>query len=206
MLNPGERQKLNRAPQENQSKMQIKTEAQAGQIIPAELKLAPDAFFAELRPIVGTDKVGWTADEHIGLVEALLGKLRDTNGNAPLLPKEQMNVLKLIFRPTEDLQRSVLRQTFKEAGYKLAPDTEHAFVMLLSAPQFADFLAKTVNPETKQPFIKKEKKRGVKKDTLTSLISAATPAASTASSKALVVADPTQPPVATTEPQPEAGK
>ena len=186
--------------------MNTKQNIQSGEIIPAELKLAPDAFFAELRPIVGTDKVGWTADEHIRFVEALFGKLTDTNTKAPVLPKEQLNVLRLIFRPTEDLQRAVLRQAFKEAGYTLTPDTEHAFVMLLSAPQFADFLAKTVNPETKLPFIKKEKKRGVKKDTLTSLISAATPVAGTASSKALVVASTAQPPVATTEPQPEAGK
>ena len=186
--------------------MQTKPKIQAGEIIPAELKLAPDAFFAELRPIVGTDKVGWTADEHIRFVEALIGKLTDTNGNAPVLPKEQLNILKLIFRPTEDLQRTVLRQTFKDAGYMLAPDTEHAFVMLLSSPQFADFLAKMVNPETKLPFIEKDKKRGVKKNTFNSLISAATPATDSASLTALVVAPPNQAPVVTTETQPEAGK
>lgn len=184
--------------------MNTKQNIQAGEVIPAELKLAPDAFFAELRPIVGTDKVGWTADEHIRFVEALIGKLTDTNRNAAVLPKEQMNVLRLIFRSTEDLQRVVLRQAFKDAGYTLAPDTEHAFVMLLSAPQFADFLAKTVNPETKQPFIQKEKKRGVKKNTFSSLISAATPVADTASSKAIVVAPVAAAPGANVETQPEA--
>lgn len=164
--------------------MNTKPTIQAGEIIPSELKLAPDAFFAELRPIVGTDKVGWTADEHIRFVEALIGKLKETNGNAPVLPNEQMNILRLIFRLTEDLQKAVLRQTFAAAGYTLAADTEHAFVMLFNAPQFADFLAKTVNPETKQPFIVKEKKRGVKKNTFAALIGAVTSAADTASSKA----------------------
>ena len=41
------------------------------------------------------------------------------------------------------------------------------------APQFGDFLAKSVNEKTGKPFIVKEKKRGVKKNTFAALISAA---------------------------------
>jgi hypothetical protein len=78
----------------------------------------------------------------------------------------------LIFRPTEDLQRAVLRQTFDDAGYALDADAEQALVLLFNAPQFADFLAKTVNDETGKPFIVKEKKRGIKKNTFAALISA----------------------------------
>ena len=38
--------------------------------------------------------------------------------------------------------------------------------------QFADFLAKTVNPKTGKPLIVKEAKRGVKKNKFAALISA----------------------------------
>lgn len=165
--------------------MKTTTQHQAVATASAKLKLtlAPGVFNSDLSKVVGENKVGYSSEEHIRFVEGLIPKLTDENGDAPKLDHAQMDRLRLIFRPTEDGQKAVLRQTFAEAGYILGDDTERAFAMLLSAPQFADFLAKTVNPETKLPFIQKDKKRGVKKSTFASLISAATAATDTASSE-----------------------
>jgi hypothetical protein len=154
--------------------MKTEPKKQAVATAPAKLKLKlePEAFNAELSQIVGENKVGYTTDEHIRLVEGIIPKLTDENGDAPKLDQGHWDRLRLIFRPTEDLQRAVLRQTFDDAGYALDADAEQALVLLFNAPQFADFLAKTVNDETGKPFIVKEKKRGIKKNTFAALISA----------------------------------
>ena len=148
---------------------------QAGQIAPAQLSLQPDAFNSELLRLVATKKIGWTPDEHAQLVQSVLDHLVDENGKAPSLASAHKDRVRLIYRPSEDLQKSVLRQTFADAGYALSADAESTLVLLFSAAQFADFLAKTVNPLTGEAFITKEKKRGVKKSTFASLIGAVLP-------------------------------
>ncbi len=170
----------------------MKTESNiANGTVPQKLNLPPGAFIDKLVPIVGVNKVGWSSEDHIRLVEELLGCLKDASGKPPVLNTAQENCLKLVFRPTEDLQRSVLRQTFTEAGYSLSQEAEAVLVMLFSAAQFADFLVKNDNPSTGKPFIGKPEKRGLKKKTFASLISGATSPATVPA-----VADPAAPVVA----------
>jgi hypothetical protein len=152
--------------------MKPTNETQAGAAVPVQLSLPAGAFNQELTPIIGGNKVGWSPDDHLRFVEALMTRLQDENGDAANFNQAQQDRLRLVFHPTEDLQRSVLRQTFAEAGYALNPDTEKAVFLLLSGAQFATFLAKTDNPSTKKPFITLEKKRGVKKATFSNLIAA----------------------------------
>lgn len=151
--------------------MKTQTATQAAPMVPATLNLAPDSFTKELSAITGTDKLGWSPDDHISFVFKLIDSLKNDAGVKPSLNSEQEDRLRLIYRPLEDTQRKVLRQTFAEAGYKLSDEAEQTFVMMLSAGQFATFLSKTDNPATKKPFITVEKKKGAKKKTLTALIS-----------------------------------
>lgn len=148
---------------------------QVGQIAPSQLNLQPGAFNSELLRLVAADKIGWTPDEHAQLVQSVLDHLVDENGKAPSWASSHKDRVRLIYRPSEDLQKSVLRQTFADAGYTLSAEAERTLVLLFSAAQFADFLAKTVNPQTGEAFITKEKKRGVKKNTFASLIGAVLP-------------------------------
>jgi hypothetical protein len=165
------------------------------------LKLNAGAFNQELAPIIGTGKIGWTPDDHIGFVTALIKQLRDNDGNPPRLDRPHNDRLKLVYRPTEDVQRSVLRQTFADAGYELDAATEATFILLLSAAQFGSFLATNDNPETGEPFITLEQKRGVKKKTFASLL--ASPKARKSATQADSQATPAQDSVPTAGESPQ---
>jgi hypothetical protein len=143
-------------------------ETQVSSIELTQLKLNPTAFTAAIPP----GKIGWTSDNHWGLLESLMPHLKDDTGKPATISRALENILRLIFQPKEDIEKEVLRQAFADAGYVLEEATANTLIMMFSAPQFADFLAKTNNPKTKRPFIEKETKRGVKKSTFAALIQA----------------------------------
>lgn len=139
------------------------------------LKIHPAAFTAALTAAIPPGKIGWTADEHYELVKMLLPDLKDASGEAAAITPGLADILRLIYKPSEDAERQVLRQSFANAGYALDGVTENIFVMMFSAAQFSTFLEKTNRPQTASAFILKDKskKRGAKKDTFTSLLGAA---------------------------------
>jgi hypothetical protein len=153
--------------------MENKTKAKAVATAPAKLKLTiePDAFNAQLVPFVGENKVGWPGDEHKQFVEGFIGEMKDESGNAPVLSQEQWDRIWACIRPKEDVLQRVIGQAFNDAGYSLSAEVGDALALVVSPQQFADFLAKTVNPKTGKPFIKKEAKRGAKKKKFAALIS-----------------------------------
>jgi len=126
------------------------------------VKFAAGAFHAALLPIIGSDKVGWYNNDHEKLVDSLLPDLHSEAGEAVDL-EDQLDIIKLILCPTEDLQRKVLNQAFTEAGYVLDEGAEAALGLLLNVVQFGDYLAKSNNPKTGEPYITKAKKGGKKK-------------------------------------------
>ena len=134
-----------------------------------KLKLQPGAFNGELLNIIGTDKVGWNSDDHQKLTEAILPRLNDEDGKGAILDGPQRNILELILRPTEELQRTVLKETFVAAGYELDENAAATYELLFNAVQFADYLYKTNNPTTNKPFVAKPPVRG-KKATLNKLL------------------------------------
>ena len=136
------------------------------------LTLDADAFNAQMQPIIGNNKIGWTGDEHQRLVEGLVGAMRDPSGTPPELNKAQWDLVWACIRPSEAVLNSVIRQAFEQAGYSLGAGSADAMALVLSSQQFADFLAKTVNPATGKPFIVKEAKRGAKQSKFASLIGA----------------------------------
>lgn len=154
--------------------METKPQHTADAIASAKLKLTlePDAFNAKLLPIVGENKVGWSGDEHQRFVEGLIAEMKDENGNPPALNQTQWDQIWACIRPKEDVLNNVIRQAFNDAGYTLEAEVGDALALVVSPQQFADFLAKTVNPKTGKPLIVKEAKRGVKKNKFAALISA----------------------------------
>ena len=136
---------------------------QAG-ILPQKriLRLEPGAFHQELLPIIGTAKVGWYTADHEKLVNALLPRLRDENGNRADL-EAQRDILDVVFCPTEERQRKVMKAAFEAAGYELDESTEDALILLLSVTGFGDYLAKKANSKTGRKFITKPEKGGKKK-------------------------------------------
>lgn len=136
------------------------------------LTINPGVFNAELLAVIGTDKTSWGGEKHLKLTTALRSHLKDEDGNPAEFDEKQIDRLDLIFRPTEGAQRRVLSDTLEDAGYQLDPATAQIFALLFSAAQFADFLAKSNDPQTGKPFIVTEKKRGAKKAIFTSLITA----------------------------------
>ncbi len=144
------------------------------------LILQPSAFTAHLTTTIPDGKVGWTTDDHWSLVQGLFPHLKDEKGNPASIPAALGNVLKLVYKPTEDAEKDVLRQAFSDAGYMLDGETENTMVMMFSAAQFADFLAKMNRPASSQTFIVKDKtkKRGAKKNMFASLLASPTPALS----------------------------
>lgn len=152
--------------------MKTNISTQVGPITPAQLTLDPAAFNAALLAGLPENKIDWTSDDHLALLNRLLPCVKDSTGTPATITLALMNVLKLICRPTEDVQREVLRQAFADAGYTITHETEELFKLMFSAPQFADFLARSENPKTGKPFIVKEKKRGTKKSAFSSVISA----------------------------------
>ena len=163
---------------ETQMETKPKTTKQAGASRPAQLNMNPSAFFAELHKLIQPDQMGWTSDLHIELLRRVLLHLNDAEGNPAKIEARLMNILMLIFRPTEPMQRQVMQQAFAEAGYALDADSETTLMTMFNAAQFGKFLVKTVNPQTGRPFIKEDPKRGVKKNKFAALVVAgAAPAA-----------------------------
>ena len=152
--------------------MKPETKTQAGAPRPAQLNMNPSAFFAELHTLVQPDQIGWTSDLHVQLLKLLLPHLKDEGGNQVKIDPRMMNVLTLIFRPTEPMQRQVLQQVFAEAGFVLNAEAEATLMTMFNAAQFGKFLVKTVNPQTGKPFIKEDPKRGVKKNKFAALVAA----------------------------------
>jgi hypothetical protein len=137
----------------------------------AKFTLDPGAFHGELLPIIGNHKIGWSGEDHVQFIEALLKRLKDDEGNPVELNDEQLDRLRLIFRPTEEAQRNVLRQTLAEAGGILDEASDAVFLSLMNMAQFSDFLSKKMKPGNKQTYIVKEQKRGRKQKALDSLFS-----------------------------------
>jgi len=133
---------------------------------------------AALTTIIPVGKIGWTTDDHWNLVNQLLPSLKDEAGKSVTIGPALGNILKLIYKPTEDAEKDVLRQAFADAGCVLDEDAESTLVMLFSGAQFADLLAKWNRPNSTDKFILKDKtkKRGAKKDTFAALLAAGTPA------------------------------
>src|SRR3954469_12134622 len=153
--------------------METTNNTQTGAIAPAVLTLDPGAFTSALLPLVGVHKIGWSGEDHLKLVEALLAELKDETGAGVELTEDQMDRLRLIFRPTEETQRKVLKHTLAEAGVELGGAAEKTFVLLMAPAQFSDYLGKTKRPGSDATFIVKEKKRGVKQEQFSSLFAAA---------------------------------
>jgi hypothetical protein len=142
----------------------------------ATLTLEPGAFFDVLNKHIPIGKVDWSSDNHFTIVTETRERLRDPDGNPVNIPASLNNVIRLIFKPTEDVQMEVLREQFAAAGYVLSAEAKKAFEPMLNAAQFGKLLAQKVNPKTGKPFIVIEKKRGAKKSAFDSLFTAATPA------------------------------
>ena len=133
------------------------------------LKLAPGAFNEELSAIIGINKVGYTGEDHDKLVDRLLARLVDQEGNPYQPAEETKNILRLLFRPTTELQAKVLKQAFAAEETELEAAAEGAFGLLFNVAQFGEYLKKKVNPKTKMPFIAKPPSRA-KKKTLDDLV------------------------------------
>lgn len=155
--------------------MQSKQDQTADATTSASLKpltLDAGAFNAQLLSTVSDNKTGWSSDEHKKFVEGLIGKMRDPNGNPPELTPAQWDLIWACIRPSEAVLHSVIRQAFSQVGCSLGTGAADAMALVVSHQQFADFLAKTVNPATAKPFIVKEAKRGAKQSKFAALISA----------------------------------
>lgn len=138
------------------------------------ITLKSGAFHTELLPIVGSHKIGWSGEDHIGFFEALLPHMTDEDGN-PIDPNEaQLNRLRLIFRPSQETARIVLDDTMSEMGLQLDEKTEDSLILLMNMAQFSDYLGKTKRPDSDKPYVLKERKRGVKKSLFNDLIAAPT--------------------------------
>lgn len=136
----------------------------AAQNATAEITLALTTFHQKVAALTGGSKSGWTGDDQNALITQLLSELKTPDGKPAVFTIEQQNVLRLIFRPTEAAQRTVLNQVFAEAGYLLAPETEGLLMLLFATGQFGKFLAENTNPVTGKPFIAKSKKKNAKKN------------------------------------------
>lgn len=135
----------------------------AAQNATVQVTLTPAAFNQTLGEIIGVNKTGWTADDHKKLIDGLLAGLKTADGKPVQFTKEKEDILRLIFRQSESIQRSVLRQTFAEAGYSYDKESESLFSLMFGMGQFAGFLGRTTNPATGEPFIVLTKTRGSKK-------------------------------------------
>ena len=147
---------------------------QTGTIAPAmALQINPAVVMLTFSRIIGENKAEYTGEVHSRFVDALTDDLKDENGQKPTFTPAQIDRLRVVYRPTESNLRNLRTQTLAEAGYVLEPETEKVFDLVMNAAQFADFLSKTLNPKTKEPFIAKSKKRGVKKGKFNEVILAA---------------------------------
>ena len=153
------------------------------------LKLGPSAFNEELLKLVGTNKIGWSAEDHSKLVDAVKSHLKDENGEPLKLDEHASDIVSLIFRPAEDLQLKVLKRTLERAGYQLDASAENALALLFNQGRFADHLATNTNPKTGAKFITKEK-RGKKANVFTSLVGTGSPTAASTSGNAKAEASP----------------
>ena len=133
------------------------------------IKLEPGAFNEELLRHVGIGKVGWDSEDHQKLVKSIFPRLRDEENKNADLNEAQRNILELILRPTEELQSKVLKQLFEAAGCRLDDEALATYELLFNGVQFADYLYKTNNPATNQPFVVKPAPKG-KKATLNKLL------------------------------------
>ena len=121
-----------------------------------KLKLDSAALNEELLKIVGEKKIGWHGVDHIQLATALIGRLQDEDGTAPVLDENQLERLRLVFRQTVETQEKVMKRAFSDAGYELDKPARQALAVLFSVTPFADKLAVKKNPKTGKPFIEKE--------------------------------------------------
>lgn len=138
-----------------------------------QLTLKPEAFNDELLLQVKPGQLNWSSDEHLKFVESMVKHLVDENGKPVKLEGTRIDqTMRLIFRPTEELERLAWKQAFSDAGYELDAEADRTFLLLLNAAQFGKFLSKQENPKTGEPFIVLEKKKSVKKDTFASLMKA----------------------------------
>lgn len=159
---------------------QVSPQVQAGHTAPRTIKLEPNALVDTITALIPPNQIGHSSEKNMELVNRLMSLLKDEDGTPVKISPALQNLITLIFRPTEDVQRTVLRHGFEEEGFKLDPETERIFVLLFAPPQVGDFLAKNVNPATGKPFIVKEKKRGAKQNMFASLVAMSpTPAPAT---------------------------
>jgi hypothetical protein len=147
----------------------------SGTTAPVTITLTPGAFIEGLAGIP-PKKIGWTGEDHISLVEFLLEHLTDAEGNKIELDDNSKDRIRLVYRPTEEVQRRVLLQAFTDAGYELDPSATKALVPLISLGQFGKWLSEAVKPGSTDTYIKLEKKRGAKKGMFDALVSTPEPA------------------------------
>ena len=150
-----------------------KNKDNAAQNATVELALSLKAFYEKVASLTAVGKMGWTGDDQTALIADLLPELKTPDGKSAVFNRAQVNVLQLIFRPTESAQRTVLNQICAEAGYVLNSEAEGLLMLLFATGQFGKFLAENSNPATGVPFIAKSKKKNAKKNAFQSMLKSA---------------------------------
>ena len=132
------------------------------------IHLKQGALLNKVRAITKNGNSSWGAKEQDALSADMIDNLKDESGNAPDL-KNVAPVIKALLSPTEKNLSEGLRVALENAGYQLDKATEATLGLLLNPVGFADYLAKTADPMTGKPFIKKPTK-GVKKKAFDALL------------------------------------
>jgi len=134
-----------------------------------KVKLNEDAFDVALQAAVGENKIGWTTHDHARLLDGVLAALVDGNGKAIALTADQKSQIELTIAPSPALQRSSLERILGDGDIELDKESMATIQSLIGVAQFGDALAKTVNPETKRPYIGKVAK-SERKNTLAAIL------------------------------------
>jgi len=134
-----------------------------------KIHIEKGALLKKVRAITNGGNSSWGAKEHDALAADMIDSLKDQGGNAIDL-KEHAPIIMAIVSPTEKNQSEAMRVAFNIAGYQLDEQTEVTLGLILNSVGFADYLAKTDDPTTGKPFIKKPAK-GVKKKAFDALLS-----------------------------------
>ena len=68
-------------------------------------------------PLVGVHRTEWTGDDNLRLVEALIYRLHTDDGENPEFSEEFRDIVRLVFRPNEAIQKKVLQHFVAKEGF-----------------------------------------------------------------------------------------
>lgn len=143
-------------------------------------------YFETLIVETGPERVNFDDKARLALVRKFLTKIRSESGEHPKLTPDQDATLGLIFNPTANLKRSVLRRLIHEVGFDQRETLLKLLDLQLDGATFEKYLSEKINPRTGKPFITIQKRKR-RSDTFDSLLQGQTLAGdSTATGDALL--------------------